>query len=61
MKSAPYPEYAPMLVASKKLGRPVKWCDERSDSFLSDQHGRDGWAEVTLAFDADAKLLGRYH
>ena len=58
MKSAPYPEYAPMLVASKKLGRPVKWCDERSDSFLSDQHGRDGWAEVTLAFDADAKLLG---
>ena len=58
MKSAPYPEYAPILVASKLLGRPVKWCDERSDSFLSDQHGRDGWADVTLAFDADARLLG---
>ena len=58
MKSAPYPEYAPVLIAAKHLGRPVKWCDERSDSFLSDQHGRDGWAEVALAFGDDAKLRG---
>ncbi len=46
MKSAPYPEYAPVLVAAKLLGRPVKWRDARSDSFLSDQHGRDGWAAL---------------
>lgn len=58
MKSAPYPEYAPVLVASRRLGRPVKWCDERSDSFLSDQHGRDGWAEASLAFDAEGHVLG---
>ncbi len=58
MKSAPYPEYAPVLVAAKQLGRPVKWCDERSDSFVSDQHGRDGWADVSLAFDSEARLLG---
>ena len=57
MKSAPYPEYAPVLVAAQLLGRPVKWCDERSDSFLSDQHGRDGWAEASLAFDKEGHIL----
>ena len=57
MKSAPYPEYAPVLVAARQLGRAVKWCDERSDSFLSDQHGRDGWAEGSLAFDAEGNVL----
>lgn len=57
MKSAPYPEYAPVLVASRLLGRPVKWCDERSDSFLSDQHGRDSWAEASLAFDTEGRIL----
>ena len=58
MKSAPYPEYAPVLVAARRLARPVKWCDERSDSFLSDQHGRDGWSDVSLAFDSEARILG---
>ena len=58
MKSAPYPEYALVLIAAKSLGRPVKWCDERSDSFLSDQHGRDGWADVSLAFDGEGRILG---
>ena len=41
MKAQPYPEYGPLLLASKRLGRPVKWTDERSESFLSDHHGRD--------------------
>lgn len=57
MKGAPYPEYAPILLAARELQRPVKWCDERSDSFLSDQHGRDSWAEASMAFDADGKIL----
>src|SRR4029077_4777608 len=30
MKSQVYPEYGPLLLAAKKLGRPVKWTDERS-------------------------------
>ena len=57
MKSAPYPEYIAALIASRLAKRPVKWCDERSDSFLSDQHGRDSWAEASLAFDAQGKVL----
>jgi carbon-monoxide dehydrogenase large subunit len=57
MKSAPYPEYVALLVAARRLGRPVKWCDERSDSFVSDQHGRDSYADAELAFDADGRIL----
>ena len=41
MKAAPYPEYVCVLHAARALGRPVKWTDERSGSFVSDSHGRD--------------------
>jgi carbon-monoxide dehydrogenase large subunit len=34
------------------LGRPVKWTDERSGSFLSDSHGRDQDIHAELALDA---------
>lgn len=57
MKGAPYPEYPPILLAAKSLGRPVKWCDDRSGSMVSDQHGRDSWADASLAFDADGHIL----
>ena len=57
MKSAPYPEYAPLLVAAKILGRPVKWRDDRSESFLSDQHGRGSAVEASLALDSDGHIL----
>ena len=57
MKGAPYPEYPPTLLAARQLNRPVKWCDDRSGSMVSDQHGRDSWAEASLAFDADGHIL----
>ena len=57
MKSQVYPEYGPLLLASKKLGRPVKWTDERSESFLSDHHGRDHQRVAELALDKDGKFL----
>src|SRR5215471_18108625 len=41
MKASPYPEYICILHAARTLGRPVKWTDERSGSFVSDSHGRD--------------------
>ena len=40
MKNINYPEYICILHAAKALGRPVKWTDERSTSFLSDSQGR---------------------
>ena len=57
MKGAPYPEYPPLFLAAKELSRPVKWCDDRSGSMVSDQHGRDSWAEATLAFDVEGHIL----
>jgi carbon-monoxide dehydrogenase large subunit len=57
MKSSVYPEYVAVLHAAKVLGKPVKWTDERSESFLSDSHGRDHDMECALALDADGKFL----
>ena len=57
MKSAVYPEYVPLLHAARKLGRPVKWCDSRSESFLSDQQGRATVIEGALALDETGRFL----
>ncbi len=57
MKAQPYPEYVCILHAAKVLGRPVKWTDERSGSFLSDHHGRAQDMTVEVAFDENAHIL----
>jgi carbon-monoxide dehydrogenase large subunit len=58
MKSVNYPEYTCILHASKLLGRPVKWTDERSGSFLSDSHGRASEVTAELALDQEGNFLG---
>jgi carbon-monoxide dehydrogenase large subunit len=57
MKNLNYPEYACILHAAKVLGRPVKWTDERSTSFLSDSQGRSQQIHAELALDAEGKFL----
>lgn len=57
MKASCFPEYIAILHASRVLGRPVKWRDDRSESFLSDSHGRDHDMEQELALDADGRIL----
>ena len=57
MKSSCYPEYFCALFAARAIGRPVKWTDERSDSFLSDSHGRDHDMTLELALDAEGHFL----
>jgi carbon-monoxide dehydrogenase large subunit len=57
MKNVNYPEYTCILHAAKMLGRPVKWTDERSTSFLSDSHGRSQLIHAELALDAEGKFL----
>ncbi len=57
MKAAPFPEYVCVLHAARVLGRPVKWTDERSGSFLSDSHGRDNELTAELALDAQGNFL----
>ena len=58
MKAASYPEYVCILHAAKVLGRPVKWTDERSGSFVSDHHGRDFDMTLEAAFDKRGIILG---
>ncbi len=57
MKAQAYPEYGAILYAARKCGRPVKWCNSRIESFLSDSAGRDGILEGELALDAKGRFL----
>ena len=58
MKSAVYNEVALVLLASKLLGRPVKWVSTRSEAFLSDAQARDNVTEAELALDKEGRFLG---
>jgi carbon-monoxide dehydrogenase large subunit len=57
MKVQAYPEYAALLFAARRVGRPVKWRATRVESFLADTHGRDGMLEGELALDATGRFL----
>jgi carbon-monoxide dehydrogenase large subunit len=45
------------VFACKETGRPVKWSADRSESFLSDLHGRDHVSHAELAVDDDGRFL----
>ena len=53
-----YAEEVMVTVAAQKIGRPVKWTAERSESFISDAQGRDHLTKADLAVDADGMFLG---
>ena len=57
LKTSAYPEYMALLMAAKKLGRPVHWMSGRSEAFLSDNQARDIHSEVELALDEKGKFL----
>lgn len=53
-----YAEELLVLWAARKLGRPVKWTAQRSESFMSDAHGRDHLTHAELAVAEDGRFLG---
>jgi carbon-monoxide dehydrogenase large subunit len=53
-----YAEEAIVTWAAGKLRRPVKWTAERSESFMSDAHGRDHVSTAEMALDAEGHFLG---
>ena len=57
IKIPPYPEHVLAAWAARRLGRPVKWIADRSESFLSDGQGRDHVTEAELALDAQGRFL----
>jgi carbon-monoxide dehydrogenase large subunit len=52
-----YPEEMVALWASKRVRRPIKWTADRTESFLTDMHGRDHVSKAEMAFDANHKML----
>lgn len=51
-----YPEEALVLWCAQRLGRPVKWVADRSETFLGDTHGRDQRNKIAAAFTADGRI-----
>ena len=58
MKAFVYPEQALVVWASRKLARPVKWQEDRSEGFVSDNQGRDHATRAELALDNEGRFLG---
>ena len=56
-RNAFYPEFALVVWAAKRLGRPVKWTCDRTEAFLSDYQGRDLAVTAELALDAEGNFL----
>jgi aerobic carbon-monoxide dehydrogenase large subunit len=56
-KNVAYAEEALVLWAARRLGRPVKWIGDRSESFVSDVQGRDQVNRSELALDRDGRFL----
>src|SRR5262245_56888096 len=52
-----YGEDVVVTWAAKQLNRPVKWTADRSESYVSDAHGRDHLTHAELALDKDGKFL----
>ncbi len=55
-RSDPYAEQICIAWAAKKLARPVKWTNDRTESQLTDYQGRDITTRVRMGFDADGAI-----
>jgi len=53
-----YPEEAAIPAVALKLGRPVKWIEDRREHFLCATQERDQYWSVAIAVDRDGKILG---
>jgi carbon-monoxide dehydrogenase large subunit len=51
-----YPDQVAVIFAALALGRPVKWIEERGESFLATTHGRDQVADLEMAVAADGQI-----
>jgi carbon-monoxide dehydrogenase large subunit len=53
-----YPEEALALEVARRLGRPIKWTETRTEGYLATHHGRDQIQDMEIAADRDGKILG---
>jgi carbon-monoxide dehydrogenase large subunit len=57
-RNSVYPEHGLVLWAARRVGRPVRWTSDRSESFLCDDQARDNLTTAALALDRDGRFLG---
>jgi aerobic carbon-monoxide dehydrogenase large subunit len=53
-----YPEDLLITFLARKIGRPVRWIEERREHMISATHSRDQLHDVEVAFDDDGRILG---
>lgn len=53
-----YPEYVLTTALSKKVGRPVKWVETRSENYIATTHGRDHVTDVEVGANRDGTITG---
>lgn len=56
-RNALYFEHPLVLWAAKRVGRPVKWTSDRTETMLTDYQARDLVIDATMAFDADGRIV----
>jgi carbon-monoxide dehydrogenase large subunit len=57
LKAQPWREEVGAIAASLLLGRPVKWIEDRMEALTSSNAARESDITISMAFDADARLL----
>jgi carbon-monoxide dehydrogenase large subunit len=58
LKAPTFPEEILVPYLAKRLGRPVKWVEERTESFLVGGHAREERLHYEAAYRKDGKVLG---
>jgi aerobic carbon-monoxide dehydrogenase large subunit len=57
IKNCLYPEWVLLLYAARRLGRSIKWIEDRAEDFVSAAQGRDNISHARLALDKDGHFL----
>ena len=56
-KSQTFPEYVVVAYLARKLGRPIRWIEDRREAFAGATHGRGQTQRLRLAADSDGRIL----
>ncbi|HZP39398.1 MAG TPA: xanthine dehydrogenase family protein molybdopterin-binding subunit [Methylomirabilota bacterium] len=57
LKAVFYPEEVALCLLAMRLGRPVKWVEQRREGFLASVHARDHHYAARAGFDGEGRLL----
>ncbi len=57
VRSKMFPETATVAYAARMLNRPVKWRGDRTETFVSDYHGRDQVNHATMGLDGEGRIV----